>query len=65
MEKRIDTKNGKIIYQKLPNGYITFFKITYININKKNKQEKKLQFSMWDDFQFEGAPREYNLLDFE
>ena len=65
IEKRIDTKNGKIIYQKLPNGYITFFKITYINFNKENNPEKRLQFSMWDDFQFEGAPREYNLLDLE
>lgn len=65
IEKRIDTKNGKIIYQKLPNGYITFFKITYINFNKENNPEKRLQFSMWDDFQFEGAPKEYNLLDLE
>lgn len=65
IEKRIDTKNGKIIYQKLPNGYITFFKITYINFNKDNNPEKRLQFSMWDDFQFEGAPKEYDLLDLE
>ena len=65
MEKRIDTKNGKIIYQKLPNGYITFFKITYINFNKENNPEKRLQFSMRHDFQFERAPKEYNLLDLE
>lgn len=62
IEKRIDTKNGKIIYQKVPNGYITFFKILYIKFNKENKPEKRLQFSMWDDFQFEGAPKEYDLL---
>lgn len=62
IEKRIDTKNGKIIYQKVPNGYITFFKIVYIKCDEENKPEKRLQFSMWDDFQFEGAPKEYDLL---
>ncbi len=65
MEKIIDTKNGKIVYQKLKNGYITFFKITYIIFNEENKPEKRLQFSMWDDFQFEGAPKEYDLFDLE
>lgn len=65
IEKIIDTKDGKIIYQKIPNGYITFFKIIYIKFNEENKPEKRLQFSMWDDFQFEGAPKEYDLLDLE
>ena len=63
--KRIDTKDGKIIYQKNPNGYITFFSITYLKLNKENETEKRLQFSMWDDFQFEGDPKEFNLLDLE
>ena len=63
--KRIDTKDGKIIYQKNPNGYITFFSITYLKLNKENKPEKRLKFSMWDDFQFEGEPKEFNLLDLE
>lgn len=62
MEKRINTKNGKIIYQKIANGYITFFKITYIEFDKENNPEKRLQFSMWDDFQFEGEPKDYNQL---
>lgn len=65
MEKRIDTKNGKIIYQKIPNGYITFFKIAYIKCDEENNPEKRLQFSMWDDFQFEGSPKTYELFDLE
>lgn len=65
IEKTIDVKNGKIIYQRIPNGYITFFKIIYIKFDKESKPEKKLQFSMWDDFQFDGKPKEYNQLDLE
>ena len=65
MEKRIDVKDGIIIYQKIPNGYITFFKIVYIKCDEENKPEKRLQFSMWDDFQFQGDPGKYELFDLE
>lgn len=65
INKVVDIKNGKIIYQKIPNGYITFFKITYIKCDEENNPEKRLQFSMWDDFQFEGAPKEYELFELE
>ena len=65
IEKVVDIKNGKIIFRKVPNGYITFFQITYIKVDEENNAKKRLQFSMWDDFQFEGAPREYELFDLE
>lgn len=51
-EKRINTKNGLLIYT-VKNEYSCHHRISYIEfIDKENRVIKQLSFCMWDDFCF-------------